>query len=63
MGRVFSVTVRVIEIMHVLAMATEYDRVVVLEDGRLIEFDEPQVLLARPSAFAALYQAETTAND
>nr|CDJ98206.1 ABC transporter domain containing protein [Haemonchus contortus] len=47
----------VFTIAHRLNTIMEYDRVMVLENGRIIEFDSPQTLLEdRDSAFAKMVQ-------
>jgi ATP-binding cassette subfamily C (CFTR/MRP) protein 1 len=45
----------VISAMHRLEHVHKYDKVAFLEAGELVEFDDPAVLLAWPSGFAALY--------
>ena len=47
----------VIVVAHKVDSLLGYDRVAVLDQGRLIEFDEPRKLLARQSAFGQLYEA------
>ncbi len=48
----------IISIAHKLDSILDYDRVVLLEDGSLKEFDNPQTLLASPaSAFHKLYNS------
>jgi len=39
--------------MHRLEHVRSYDKVLLLDAGEVIEFDDPAVLLARPSRFAA----------
>ena len=49
----------VLTIAHRLDTIIDYDRVIVLDKGRLLEYDSPTALLARPdSAFAALVRAQ-----
>ena len=36
---------------HDLSSIREFDRVAVLDEGRLVEFDEPRVLLAREQSY------------
>jgi ATP-binding cassette, subfamily C (CFTR/MRP), member 1 len=46
----------IIMIAHRLASLLDFDRVAVLDKGRLVEFGEPHMLLRRAgSAFAKLY--------
>lgn len=45
----------IIAIAHRLNTVLDFDRVIILEKGVLLECDEPMALLARPSAFKALY--------
>lgn len=48
----------VLMIAHKLQSVLDFDRIAVLDKGRLVEFDSPDALLARPdSAFRALYDA------
>jgi ATP-binding cassette, subfamily C (CFTR/MRP), member 1 len=53
----------VISIAHKLDSATNFDRVVVMDQGRVIEFDTPDELLSRPSVFKELYQTQRRRND
>lgn len=46
----------VITIMHKLNSILEYDKVVLLDTGRLVEFDEPRKLLERDSEFKKMYE-------
>ncbi|KIW14386.1 hypothetical protein PV08_07168 [Exophiala spinifera] len=46
----------VLAVMHRLDHILRYDMVALLEDGRLLEYDQPGVLLAQESKFAQLYQ-------
>jgi ATP-binding cassette subfamily B protein len=48
----------VITIAHRLATAREADRVIVLDDGRIIEEGKPEVLLTQGGRFAAMVQLE-----
>ncbi|OQD99550.1 hypothetical protein PENSOL_c006G04539 [Penicillium solitum] len=45
----------IISIAHRLDSILNFDRIAVLSDGQLVEFDNPQVLLNRPTAFRDLY--------
>lgn len=47
----------VIAVAHKLDTVLDFDKVAVLDGGRLVEFDNPYELLARPSAFAKLYNS------
>ena len=48
----------VLTIAHRLATISEYDRIMVLDEGRLIEFEAPSVLLQNPnSRYAQMVQA------
>ncbi|GAM37304.1 hypothetical protein TCE0_023r07121 [Talaromyces pinophilus] len=47
----------VIMIAHRLRSVVDYDKVLVLEGGKLVEFDSPAALLARASIFRSLYEA------
>lgn len=47
----------VIAVVHKLRSTLNFDRVVVVQGGRIIECDSPQTLLAdSSSAFSALYR-------
>ena len=47
----------VIAIVHRLSNTLDWDRIAVLDHGRLVEFDNPRTLLAREgSAFKRLYE-------
>lgn len=48
----------IIAIVHKLESIRDFDMVAVLDKGRLIEFDEPEALLARESMFKELYQMQ-----
>jgi ATP-binding cassette subfamily C (CFTR/MRP) protein 1 len=45
----------VIAVEHTIDNVLDYDRIAVFDTGRLVEFDTPATLLARESAFKALY--------
>lgn len=47
----------IIAIAHKLDSILDFDKVVLMEDGRIVEFDSPQTLLSKEgSAFKALYE-------
>ena len=46
----------VLAIMHRLTHIARYDKVALLDNGRLVEFDTPGTLLSRASRFASLYE-------
>ena len=48
-----------IYVAHRLDAILEFDRVAVMDDGRLVEIDAPKALLARDSMFKALYDASS----
>jgi ATP-binding cassette subfamily C (CFTR/MRP) protein 1 len=50
----------VLAIMHRLTHITRYDKVALLDDGHLVEFDTPGRLLSRESRFARLYHTSVT---
>lgn len=45
----------IIAVAHKLDTILDFDKVAMLDAGRLIEFDEPYALLNRDSAFSKLY--------
>lgn len=45
----------IISVAHRLDTILDFDRIALLSDGELIEFDSPQALLERSSAFRELY--------
>ncbi|KAH8682050.1 ABC transporter [Xylariales sp. PMI_506] len=47
----------VLAVMHRLKHIQQYDKVALLDAGRLMEFDAPSTLLARESRFKDLYEA------
>jgi ATP-binding cassette subfamily C (CFTR/MRP) protein 1 len=47
----------IISIAHRLDTILDFDRIALLSDGKLVEFESPQVLLSRPSAFRDLYNS------
>ncbi|KAG9258286.1 multidrug resistance-like protein [Emericellopsis atlantica] len=49
----------VLAIVHKLEVTLDYDKVVVLDAGQVLEYDEPRALLARPSVFKKLYESST----
>lgn len=46
----------VLSVVHRLGYIERYDKVAVLHNGELMEFDTPGALLARPSMLAAMKQ-------
>jgi ATP-binding cassette, subfamily C (CFTR/MRP), member 1 len=47
----------IISVAHRLNTIDDFDRIVVLHEGRIVECDTPQVLLSRPnSRFKELYE-------
>jgi ATP-binding cassette, subfamily C (CFTR/MRP), member 1 len=53
----------VIAIMHKLESIIDFDRVAVLDDGKLIEYDNPRRLLERNTAFRRLYELSSQIRD
>ena len=49
----------VIATVHKLNTVCDYDRVILLDKGRIIETGKPQELLATTSAFRALYDSQS----
>lgn len=47
----------VLAIMHRLDHIEKYDRVALLDQGRLIEYESPSVLLEQNSRFGELYRS------
>lgn len=47
----------VICITHKLDSILDFDRVVMMDKGRVVEFDSPSALLARDSAFKRLFES------
>ena len=47
----------IIAVAHRLDTIMDFDRIALLSGGELIEFDTPQALLGRPSAFRELYNS------
>lgn len=47
----------VLAVMHRLTHITRYDKIALLDDGHLVEFDTPGALLSQQSRFASLYEA------
>ena len=51
----------VLTIAHRLATISDYDRIMVLDEGRLVEFDTPTKLLQNPNShYAQMVQASLT---
>ena len=54
----------VLTVAHRLATVSEYDRILVLDEGRLVEFDTPSNLLSDPSSlYSQMVQASHRVND
>lgn len=47
----------ILAVAHRLETILDFDRIVVMRDGELIEFDTPKALLGRESAFKELYES------
>ncbi|KAJ5280064.1 hypothetical protein N7478_005436 [Penicillium angulare] len=47
----------ILAVAHRLETIIDFDRIAVIKDGRLVEFDTPQALLGRDSAFKELYES------
>lgn len=47
----------IVQIAHKLELVLDYDKVAVLDAGRLMELDSPRRLLERDSIFRSLYEA------
>lgn len=47
----------IIAIAHRLDTVLDFDKVAVLSEGTLVEFDSPQALSDQPSAFRELYNS------
>jgi ABC-type multidrug transport system fused ATPase/permease subunit len=47
----------VLAVVHRLGYIRRFDKVAFLQGGELVEYDTPDALLARDSAFASLYNA------
>ena len=48
-----------IVIAHHLSTMTDFDQVIVMEQGKICEIGRPQDLLKRPSKFRSLYSGES----
>ena len=46
----------IIAVAHRLNTIVDFDKIAVMEKGKLVEFDSPEKLLATPSKFRALYR-------
>lgn len=51
----------VVAVMHRLDLVERYDKVALLDNGHLLEYDVPTTLLAGPTRFAALHGSATHA--
>jgi ATP-binding cassette, subfamily C (CFTR/MRP), member 1 len=47
----------IISVAHRLESILDFDRIALLSDGRVLEFDTPSALLDRESAFKELYNS------
>ena len=48
----------IVAVAHKLETITDFDKVAVLDNGNVVEFDSPHALLAQPlSAFRQLYNS------
>ncbi|KAJ5107721.1 hypothetical protein N7456_004396 [Penicillium angulare] len=47
----------ILAVAHRLETIIDFDQIAVIKDGRLVEFDTPQALLGRDSAFKELYES------
>ncbi|KAH8701001.1 putative multidrug resistance-associated protein [Talaromyces proteolyticus] len=47
----------ILAVAHRLDTIMDFDRIAVMRDGELVEFDSPRVLLSRDSAFKELYES------
>lgn len=48
----------VIEVAHRLDFILDFDRVLLLEHGKVVEYDDPRILLSQDSLFAKLYHSK-----
>jgi ATP-binding cassette, subfamily C (CFTR/MRP), member 1 len=54
----------IIAVAHKLDTILDFDKVALLDDGSLVEFDAPYALLSKPeSAFYKLYHSERRAEE
>ena len=53
----------VITIAHRLNTIMDYDKVLVLDGGRVLEFDKPEVLISKGGLFAEMIRSLTQHND
>lgn len=47
----------IIAVAHRLDTILDFDRVALMDEGRLVEFDRPYALLERESGFKKLYES------
>lgn len=50
----------VVAVIHRLRYVERFDKVLLMKKGQVVEFDNPQALLARPSQFRLFYEAKQT---
>ncbi|KAJ6110017.1 hypothetical protein N7486_002252 [Penicillium sp. IBT 16267x] len=48
----------VVSVMRRLRFIERFDKILLMRDGKVVEFDTPQALLARPSEFRLFYEAK-----